>query len=348
MFFLEKIIEIYRNDTITMIQINALTLLFIAILYDYWKARKNPLSMQVLERMRKSQKKKRGFSLSEPLEFFRTHLGKIEKRAELRLARANLDFTAKEYVTFFMIGIVGGAIIGFVVFPFAGIFKSMLFFLDDNYFKTFVARIISTISFAAVGTLTPSLWTKRLIRKRKKALEEQLLEFLMSLADGVKSSPTPQEAMIIVAKEMPDPISSELNKTIQELNYAKPYEDSLRDLASRINIKEYSLAINALQIQNQTGGELEKLLRTMAKVFQERQELMSEVKKIVRGPKTTSYILLGAPFVIALLFSLSSKGFFDSLFSSTIGWGCVIAAIIMYIIAFLLIIRINKYVDKVV
>ncbi|MDU9693736.1 type II secretion system F family protein [Priestia aryabhattai] len=348
MFIFTKIADLYSNDLVTMLQINALTLLFAIILYEFWIGRKNPLSKQVLDRMKKSKNKTKRFNYNDILDEWRSRLVKVEKKAELRLARANLDFSPKEYVTFYIFGVLAGVIIGFVFFPFAGVFKSVFFFLGDNIFKTLVARIASGAAFALIGTFTPHVWTYHLINKRKKALEEQLLEFLMSLADGVKSSPTVQEALSIVAKEIQEPLSSELTKTVQELQYAKPFEQALEALAERIGVKEYTLAINAMQIQDRTGGELEKLLRNMAKVFQERQELMAEVKKIVRGPKTTSYILLAAPFVFAILFSTFSKGFFSALFTSTVGWGCVIGAIVLYVIAFFLIIKINKYIDKVV
>ena len=161
------------------------------------------------------------------------------------------------------------------------------------------------------------------------------------------SSPTIQTALSIVAQELPDPISSELKKTIQEIEYAKPFDEALESLAERIDIKEYRLAIDAIQIQDKTGGELEKLLRNMAKVFQERQELMAEVNKIVRGPKTTSYILLAAPFAFIGIFSFVTEDFFETLFSTVIGFGCAVAAVIMFVIAFFAIRKINKYLDKV-
>lgn len=342
-----KVLDLYQNDLVKMLQINVLTLLFLIFAYEYWKSRKNPLSRQVLDRMKKSKTKKNKIHFADFLDYWRTRLVKVEKKAELRLAQANLNFTAKEYVTFYIFGVMAGILIGFIFFPFAGIFKSILFFLGDNYFKTFVARILAAAIFGLIGTYTPHFWTKHLISKRKKALNDQLLEFLMSLADGVKSSPTVQEALNIVSKEIQEPLSSELRKTVQELQYAKPFEDALEDLGKRIGIKEYTLAINAMQIQDKTGGELEKLLRNMAKVFQERQELMAEVKKIVRGPKTTSYILMAAPLGFVGLFGTFSEGFFSALFTSSVGWGCVIAAVVLYVLAFFLITRINKYVDKV-
>ncbi|MED2737493.1 type II secretion system F family protein [Bacillus toyonensis] len=351
MFIIEKIMELYRNELISMLQINALTLIFCVIFYDYWKNRNNPLSRQVLERMKKKKTKgikKFSIDLDEFFDFWRKRLVKVEKRAELRLARANLDFRPKEYVTFFIIGVMVGAVIGFIVFPFSGIFKSALFFLGDNYFKTFVARILATVVFAAIGSLTPFVWTQRLIKARAKKLEEQLIEFLMSLADGVKSSPTVQEALNTVANEMPEPLATELKKTVLELQYAKPFEEALENLANRIGMKEYTLVINAMQIQDKTGGELEKLLRNMARVFQERQELIAEVKKIVRGPKTTSYILLISPFGLIAMFGMMSDDFFSSLFTSPIGWGAIIASCVLYVIAGFLIYKINKYIDKVV
>ena len=348
MIIIEKISELYRNELVTMLQINVLTILFSVILYDYWKARKNPLSTQVLERMKKSRSKGKQFNFNEFLDYWRSKLGNVEKKAEIRLARANLDFTPTEYVTFYIFGVMIGAAIGFIIFPFPGIFKSVLFFLEDNYLKTFFARILACVTFALIGTYTPFVWTQYLIRKRKKALNEQLLDFLLSLADGVKSSPTVQEALNVVANEIPDPLSSELKKTVRELQYAKPFDEALQGLADRIGIQEYTLAINAMQIQDKTGGELEKLLRNMAKVVEARQELIAELKKIVRGPKTTSYILLIAPFAFIGLFTFVSEDFFSALFASPIGWGCIIIAAILYIISFFLIIKINQYINKVI
>lgn len=328
-----------------MLALNALIILFGAIFYDYWQGRNNPLSRQVIERMKKNNKK-RGFSFSNIESEIRSKLSKVEQKAELKLARANLDFTPYEYISFLMLGVIIGAIVGFVVFPLAGLWKSAIFFTTNNYVKIAFGRLLCAIVLACLGSLTPSLWVKYLIHKRRKELNEQLQEFLMSLADGTMSSPTVQTALSIVAQEMPDPISSELKKTIQELEYAKPFDEAMESLAERIDIKEYRLAIDAIQIQDKTGGELEKLLRNMAKVFQERQELISEVNKIVRGPKTTSYILLAAPLAFIGIFSFVQEDFFETLFGTPIGIGAVVVAIIMYIIAFFAIRKINDFLSK--
>ena len=329
-----------------MLQINALTIIFGAVFYEYWQGRNNPLSRQVIERMKKNNKKNT-FTLTGIEGIIRSKLSTVEKRAELKLARANLDFTPYEYISFLMIGVLVGALIGVVIFPLAGLWKSAIFFTSNNYVKISLGRMLCTVVMAALGSLTPALWVQYLIRKRRKELNAQLLEFLMSLADGTMSSPTIQTALSIVAQELPDPISSELKKTIQEIEYAKPFDEALESLAERIDIKEYRLAIDAIQIQDKTGGELEKLLRNMAKVFQERQELMAEVNKIVRGPKTTSYILLAAPFAFIGIFSFVTEDFFETLFSTVIGFGCAVAAVIMFVIAFFAIRKINKYLDKV-
>lgn len=319
------------------------------LFFDIIKIKSNPLSRQVMDRMEKNKFgvkdiKREAYGIFDK---FVNSLNKVEKKAELKLARANLDFTPREYVVMFALGMMGGFVVGFVMFPLSMVFEGILFFVNNAVVQDGMARILAGVVFAAIGTFLPHIWVKWLIRKRRKELNGQLLEFLLSLAEGVKSSPTVQEALKIVAQEMPDPLSSELKKTVQDLQYAKPFDQAIGDLGERLNVPEYKLVIGAMQIQDRTGGELEKLLRNMAKVFQERQELIAEIKAIVRGPKSTAITLLVAPLVLFLLFSMLSKGFFEPMFSSTIGWVMFGMAVFLYGLGSFFIIQLTKYINKV-
>lgn len=343
-----KVFDLYRNDTITMIQINVLIGLIVFLSFDLYQERKNPLSKQVLSRLQGSKKSKH---LKQSLSFFDKALSnlysRIETGAKRRLERSNLNFTVKEYITVLLLGLLAGSLIGFVIFPFPPIFKFFIPFGKNTFIELFLARLLSSSFFGFIGTFTPILLIKLRENKRKKLLQAQLIDFILSLADGIKTSRTPQGALTTVANEMPDPISSELKKTLLDIEFTIPYTEALERLAERINIDEFTLVLNAMQIQNETGGHLELMLRNMATVSEERRDTKAEVLKIVRETQNVTILLLIAPFgLFSLLFFMMGDEFSDNIFSPM---GLIFLGVIgvLYIIGSLLMIGISNNVKKI-
>lgn len=349
MHLLDSLMDVFQNHTLSMIQLTVCLLALFALLYDFFYSKRNKLSKRILQQIGGKKKEKRSFrllNLDRIYDRFSGRLGKVEKRVEEKLAQANLDFTPKEYSTFLLIGTIAGAVLGFVIFPFSGVFKGMLFFLSSPFLKLTFARLAAAVIFAYVGSLFPKFWVYRLGRKRSKELESQLQEALMSIADGLQSGLTPQQAIKTVGDEMPEPIGEEFRMAYQDLQVGKSFNEAMENLKMRVNVTDFSMAVNAMQIQNEAGGRLEDLLRNMVRIIQERMDTRNEIRKTIANQRMVGIILLCAPFAFLFIFSSANEDTYTAMFSSAIGWVLVVVAGISYAIAAWLIIGIMQYVNK--
>lgn len=339
--------DVFQNETVSMVQLIVCLTVLGFLIYDHFKYKNNQLSQQIKSRIGKKPRKKRfDFSLDSLYDRFAHRLGKVEQKVEIQLAQANLDFSAKEYSTFLLLGAIIGAVIGFVFFPFSGVFKGMLFFMSDNFVKVFFARLLACIAMGVAGSFFPRFWVRHLAGKRAKELESQLQEALMSIADGLQSGLTLNQSMKTVGDEMPDPMGEEFKIAYQEMQMGKTFNEAMENLKKRINIGDFNMAVNAMQIQNDAGGKLEDLLRGMVRILQERFDTRQEIKKTVANQKMVGIILLLAPFFFLFAFSAANEDTYKIMFSSGLGWVLIIVGLVCYVIAAWLIIGIIQYVNK--
>jgi Flp pilus assembly protein TadB len=342
---IEKILELYRNETIVMFQLNLIVSLLVYLIISILEDKKNHIAKQLNKKI-KVMRKSKGFKFELDLEngTFSSIAHKVEQKMEKKLENANVNFTAKEFSFFFVVGILVSAGVGFLFFP--NMFYNIFNLLTGNLASSLISRVASTIAFGFAGMTVPFIILKFKISKRKKDLSDQLIDFIMSLADGLKSASTTQDAIREVSKEMADPLASELKKVVGELEYAIPFEEAMENLKRRIDLPEYSLVISAMQIQSRTGSHLEKMLRNMAKVSEERREIKDDVLKIVRQTKTTAYILLAAPFVLGGGMFLMMPDMAIPAYTSGIGMIVLGAFAVIYVITVFIIREIDKFVAK--
>jgi Flp pilus assembly protein TadB len=342
---IEKILELYRNETIIMFQLNLIISLFVYLIFNIIEDKNNHIANQLARKLKKSRKNNK-IKLELDLEngLFSSIARRVELKVEKKLENANVNFTAKEFSFFFVVGALISAGVGFLFFP--NTFYNIINLITGDFASALLSRAVSTIVFCFAGMTIPFIVLQFKIKKRKKDLSDQLIDFIMSLADGLKSASTTQDAIRVVSEEASEPIATELKKVVGELEYAIPFEEAMENLKRRIDLSEYNLVINAMQIQSRTGSHLEKMLRSMAKVSEERREIKDDVLKIVRQTKTTAYILLAAPFVLGGGMFLLMPDMALPAYTSGIGVMVLAGFAVIYVVTVFIIKAIDKYVAK--
>src|SRR5262245_66677174 len=64
------------------------------------------------------------------------------------------------------------------------------------------------------------------------------------------------QAMVFVAKEMPDPLGTEFSVFIEEVNLGLPLADALKRMEERMALPEVRLFITAVLFQSEVAGTL--------------------------------------------------------------------------------------------
>lgn len=206
----------------------------------------------------------------------------------------------------------------------------------------FPALIALLITFNAIlalvlmiaGALIP--WVYIIFQKGKKVqkFDAQLADALMIMSNCLASGLSFQQAMDNISKEMPDPIAGEFGRTVKEIKFGKNTEQALEDMAQRIGSSDLMLAMTAIIIQHQVGGNLSEILLTIAETIKDRFKIKQEISVMTTQGKLSGIIVGALPVVIGLLLTVMSPQYMMPFFQSPLGLIMLVIAVIMDLIGF--------------
>lgn len=159
------------------------------------------------------------------------------------LARADLKLKTGEYVALIIISCVVTAAIGYV---FGG------------------GLILFAIAGGAIGLFIPRFFVRYQQGQRLRKFNDQLPDMLNLMVNSLRSGFSALQAMEAVGKELPSPISDEFRRVVQEMQLGVPTEGALANLQRRIASDDLDLAVTAINIQREVGGNLAEILDTIS------------------------------------------------------------------------------------
>ncbi len=173
---------------------------------------------------------------------------------------------------------------------------------------------IDTSVAAAAGALLPIWVVKRKRDKRIEKLRSQLPEAFELMARVVRAGQTLGQAMLSVAEEFPQPISSEFSFCYEQQNLGLSPELAYRDLARRAGIIELRIFVLAVLVQQQTGGNLAELLTKLGGVVRERYMIRGTIQTLTAEGRMQGWILGAMPPLMFLLLLVLNPRYASSLF----------------------------------
>lgn len=200
------------------------------------------------------------------------------------------------------------AVIGFIA---GGPFQSSFFPLVPSFF------II--IPCAAVPAILPFMYLRYKRSKRFKKFEEQLPEALDLIARSLKAGHAFSSGLRLASEEMDPPVSDELQKTLNEINFGLSTQQALVNLTNRIPLDDLRFFVISVNLQRETGGNLAEILGNLSRLIRERFKLNGHVRVLSSQARLSGYILVAIPFITAFVIQLLNPKYFDTLLEHP--WG---------------------------
>lgn len=141
------------------------------------------------------------------------------------------------------------------------------------------------------------VWVNNTAKKRLAMIEEQLPEAVELMVRSLRVGHPFTSALGIVAKEIPDPLGSEMGVISDEAAYGRDVGDALKTMAERLDMQDMRFLAVAVTIQQQSGGNLAEILDGLAKVIRSRFKLFRRVKAITAEAKWSGMFLSVFPLV---------------------------------------------------
>ena len=209
------------------------------------------------------------------------------------------------------------------------IISFVLLFLEiiDSIFKWERISLLSVLIVLTFGFYILDIYLIYDRRKRKKSIENDMLRAIIIMNNAFKAGKSTIQAVEIASKELPEPINMEFKKMYRDMKYGLSTEIVFDRFAKRINLEEARYLSSSLTILNKTGGNIINVFSSIEKTLFDKKKLKEELKNSTASSNAVVKILLLVPFIFVAIIYLVSPGYFDPLFSSTIGY------IILFIMA---------------
>jgi len=179
---------------------------------------------------------------------------------------------------------------------------------------------------AVCGLVLPFAYLSYRKRERIKKIQEQLPEGLDLIARSLKAGHAFTAGMKLAAEEFPDPLGTEFQETLEEINFGVSTQKALKDMVARIDCPEIRYFVVAVILQRETGGNLAEILESLAELMREKVKFEGKVKALAAEGKITAVILALTPFLMALYLELNTPGYLSIFFNHPIGrimlYGC--------------------------
>jgi tight adherence protein B len=194
-------------------------------------------------------------------------------------------------------------------------------------FVLIAAHVLLTIEFWWVGlifiALVPTAYIEMMRRQRVDKIEEQLDNFILALANALKTTPSIGAAFNSVAAVISDPMRQEVDLALKEMKVGSTLDQALLHMAARVGSRQLDSALSSILIGRQVGGNLPKVLETTAGTLREMRRLEGVVRTKTAEGKAQLWVIALMPFVLLMGLNTLWPGYFDPLTKSLVGY-CII------------------------
>lgn len=232
-------------------------------------------------------------------------------RIARELARADLKLKVAEYFALYFIAMFFGAL----VFGFLGGWHPVSFLIG-----------------AVLGAFAPRFYVKRQQRQRLNRFNDQLGDMLNLMVNGLRAGYSTMQAMEAVSRELPNPISDEFRRVVQEMQLGVTMETALENLLRRIPSDDLDFVVTAINVQREVGGNLSEILDTISFTIRERVRIKGEIRVMTAQVRASGTLLSIIPMALALILWFMNPDYLLSFFegpSPLCGWAAIGLIIIM-------------------
>ncbi|MCL2778043.1 MAG: type II secretion system F family protein [Polyangiaceae bacterium] len=174
-----------------------------------------------------------------------------------------------------------------------------------------------------VTLVAPLVYLEYERRQRVLALEDQIDNFILALANALKSTPSLASAFGTVEGVIENPIRQEVELANKEMKVGSTLEQALLAMASRVGSRQLDSALSSVLIGRQVGGNVPRVLETTANTLREMKRLDGVIKTKTADGRMQMWVIGSLPLVLILVLNAMQPGYFHPLTQSIVGYAII-------------------------
>jgi tight adherence protein B len=174
------------------------------------------------------------------------------------------------------------------------------------------------IAAAAVPLGARALVQRKLLKVRDEFVS-QLPDNLQVLASALRAGHSFTGAFSVVAADSPEPARREFQQVVADEQLGVPLEDSLREVARRMDNPDVEQVALLAELQREAGGNMAEVLDTVVETIRDRFDLRRLVNTLTAQGRMARWVLSLLPLFLLVVISLLNPTYMAPLFASTFG-----------------------------
>ena len=211
----------------------------------------------------------------------RLFLGNMGATYQGKIERADLNFKAEEFVL---------ALLGIAVVAWLGV----VFLIHQTVLISMLILPLALGVTLAGGNFYLGFRGNR----RVDSFVQQLELVLRMLSGAMRVGLGLRQAIILVTEEVPDPARREFMRVIGRTNIGVTITDALDDLTRSMPCNEMEMFSRVVKVQQQTGGDLAKVLEKLASTIRDRRRVFRKMSALTAQGRFGAMIIGALPCLV--------------------------------------------------
>jgi len=162
-------------------------------------------------------------------------------------------------------------------------------------------------------------------RRRRNKLNEQLVDGLVTLANGMRAGLNLVQSMRLIEQNAQPPISQEFGLMLREFEHGASVDEVLRRASVRIRLHHYQLLFAAMETARMRGGNLPETLDRLSESLREIMRLEEKVQSLTAQNRLSARMMGFMPLVVAGIYYMIEPTWVETLLYDQ--WGLLLLTI---------------------
>lgn len=202
--------------------------------------------------------------------------------------------------------------------------------------------------FAPLAVLFPLMKRKEQKEKRQEQLNMEFKEGIMLLSSFLSAGYSIENAFAAAVRELrvlygdEGIITKEFRHIESQIRMNRPVEQALSEFAGRSGLEDVKNFAEIFAVAKRSGGELVSIISHTAAIIRDKAKVRQEILTMTASKQFEQKIMNMIPFLIVFYIDMTSPGFFNIMYSTSIGRVLMTVCMIVYIGAFFIAKRIMR------
>jgi tight adherence protein B len=236
------------------------------------------------------------------------------RRVRIRLAAAGFTMTPAEWL---VLRLVAALVVGLLLALLVG--------------SLFLGLLLGCV---VVWLVARTVLRSRSAR-RQRAFADELSDFLMLLASGIRAGLSFTHALNSAAEDAKGEMGRQMRRVLREVSVGAGLDVALLDCADRMDNEDLRWMVTAMSIQREVGGNLSTILDGVARTIKGRDELRREIRTLSAEGRLSGYVLIALPLLVFAFLAIFRTEYVAVFWSTPLGILMLIALTLAIIVGWL-------------